>query len=328
MNTLIATRPARFASIRSWSREITITLSHESRAKLEAVTRAHMPDAAELAPGDTVGPYTVESPLGEGGMARVYRAVDPQGEIVALKLVRAELAVEDMFRRRFTREVQTAERIDHPHVVPVLDSGEHEGIPYMAQPYINGGSLQELLERDRELGLEATVTLGLQVAKGLGALHAHGLIHRDLKPANILLDEENSAYVADFGLAKDPQASLITQPGQAVGSLDYMAPEQIRAEEVTPATDVYALGCVLCQCLCGQPPFADREGIQVLWAHLRDEPPNPCANRDDVPDHVSWAILSALEKDPTKRPPTATAYARMVQAAAGVPPLSPGKNGQ
>jgi serine/threonine-protein kinase len=206
----------------------------------------------------------------------------------------------------------------------VLDSGEHEGVPYMAQPFIDGGSLQERLERDGRLELEEAVTLCLQVAKGLGALHAHGLIHRDLKPANILLDERGCAFVADFGLAKDPQASLITQPGQAVGSLDYMAPEQIRAEQVTAATDVYSLGCVTVECLCGRPPFADREGMQILWAHLRDDPPDPCADRPDVPEHVSWAVLSALQKDPTRRPPTATAYARMVQAAAGVPPLSPG----
>jgi serine/threonine protein kinase len=259
-------------------------------------------------------------------MARVYQASGPDGETVALKLVRPELAVENMFRRRFAREVQTAERIDHPHVVAVLDSGEHDGVPYMAQPLIKGGSLQERLEREGELELEDAVTLCLHVAKGLGALHSHGLVHRDLKPANILLDERGCAFVADFGLTKDPQASLITQPGQAVGSLDYMAPEQIRAEEVSPAADIYSLGCVMLECLCGQPPFADREGIQVLWAHLRDDPPDPCAGRLNVPKDVSWAVLCALEKDPAKRPPTAMAYARMVQAAAGVPPLSPGRD--
>jgi serine/threonine protein kinase len=196
----------------------------------------------------------------------------------------------------------------------------------MAQPLIEGGSLQEKLERESRLDLEEAVTLCLQVAKGVGALHTHGLIHRDLKPANILLDEEGCAFVADFGLAKDPQASLITQPGQAVGSLDYMAPEQIRGEDVSPATDVYALGCVMFECLCGDPPFADRQGMQVLWAHLRDAPRDPCADRDDVPESLTWAVSRALEKDPANRPATATAYARMVQVAAGVPPLSPGRD--
>jgi serine/threonine protein kinase len=288
-----------------------------------------MPDArqllvaADLRPGDVVGPYSVQAPLGEGGMARVYRAVGPDGEVVALKLVRAELAVEDMFRKRFAREVSTAIRIDHPHVVPVLESGVHEGVPYMAQPLIRGGSLQDKLESHGRLELEDAVSLLLQVAKGVGALHEHSMIHRDLKPANILLDEEGHAFVADFGLAKDPQASLLTKPGQAVGSLDYMAPEQIRGETVAPSADVYSLGCVMFECLVGRPPFADRKGMQVLWAHLQDDPPDPCAERDDLPKGLTWAVNRALEKEPENRPETATAYARMVQVAAGVPPLSP-----
>ena len=258
-------------------------------------------------------------------MAWVYKAVGPDGEVVALKLVRPELAVEDMFRRRFSREVETAARIEHPHVVPVLDSGEHDGVPYMAQPFIRGGSLQEKLEREGRLDLETAVTLCLQIAKGVGALHAHRLVHRDLKPANILLDEHGNAFVADFGLAKDLEASLITKPGQAVGSLDYMAPEQIRGEKVTSAADVYSLGCVMFQCLAGEPPFADRQGMQVLWAHLRDEPPNPCAKRPDVSPDVSWAVTRALEKDPESRPPAQPPSRAWCRSAAGVPPLSPGR---
>ncbi len=281
---------------------------------------------ADLREGDSVGPYTVQSPLGEGGMARVYKAVGPDGEVVAVKLVRPELAVEGMFRKRFAREVQAAVRVDHPHVVPVLASGEHEGVPYMVQPLIRGGSLDDRLEADGPLRLEAAVTLCLEVAKGVGALHRHGLIHRDLKPANILLDEEGRAFVADFGLAKDPQASLLTEPGQTLGSLDYIAPEQVRGEKVSPSADVYSLGCVMFECLAGRPPFADRRGIQVLWAHLQEEPPDPCAGREDLPKGLTWAVNSALQKEPASRPETATAYARMVQVAAGVPPLSPGRD--
>jgi serine/threonine-protein kinase len=160
--------------------------------------------------------------------------------------------------------------------------------------------------------------LALEVAKGLGALHTEQLVHRDLKPANILLDESGRAYITDFGLAKDRDASALTEPGQAVGSMDYMAPEQIRGEEVTGRTDVYALGCVMCECLRGTPPFADRQGMRILWAHLQEEPPDPAADRDDVPADVSWAILRALEKEPDKRPQTATAYAHMVRVAAGM----------
>ena len=260
-------------------------------------------------------------------MARVYKAVGRDGEVVALKFVRAELAVEEMFRRRFAREVRTAIRVDHPHVLPVLESGEHDGVPYMAQPFIPGGSLQDRLEADGHLALDVAVTLCLEVAKGVGALHAHGLVHRDLKPANILLDEHGRAFVADFGLAKDPEASLITKPGQAVGSLDYMAPEQIRGEHVTPSADVYSLGCVMFECLAGRPPFSHRQGMQILWAQLQEDPPDPCAGRTDLPKDLTWAVNRALEKDPASRPETATGYARMVQVAAGVPPLSPEREG-
>ena len=277
----------------------------------------------ELRPGDVVGPYSVQGPLGEGGMARVYKAKGPDGSTVALKLVRSELAIEDMFRKRFDREVRAASGIDHPHVVPVLESGVHEGVPYMAQPLITGGSLLDKLKSDGRLELELAVSLLLQVAKGVGALHEHGMIHRDLKPGNILLERDGHAYVADFGLAKDPQASLLTKPGQSVGSLDYMSPEQIRGELVTPAADIYSLGCVMHECLLGRPPFGDRQGMQILWAHLQQEPPDPSAERDDLPKDLTWAVNRALEKEPGDRPETATAYARMVQVAAGVPPLSP-----
>jgi serine/threonine-protein kinase len=259
-------------------------------------------------------------------MGLVYKAVGPDGEHVALKLVRGKLASDRVFRKRFDREAGAARRVSHRHVVPVLDTGEHEGIPYMAQKFIGGGTLQDKIERDGQLDLESAVTLCLQVATGLKALHAEGLVHRDLKPANILLDDEGSAHITDFGLAKDRDASALTEPGQAVGSMDYMAPEQIRGEEVSGLTDVYALGCVIYEALVGDPPFADKEGMQVLWAHLRDEPKEPGARRSDLSQDVSWAVMRALEKDPQRRPPSPTAYARMVQVAAGVPPLSPGEN--
>jgi serine/threonine-protein kinase len=264
-----------------------------------------------------VGPYRVASLLGKGGMGQVYEAIGPGRDHVALKVVKPDIARDAVFRRRFEREASIAQRVVHSHVVPVLDVGEHRGIPYLVQRYIEGGSLQERLERDGTLDVARAIKIALWVAAGLDALHAEGLVHRDVKPGNILLDQEGVAYITDFGLAKDHQASVLTRPGQALGSLDYMAPEQIRGEQVTAATDVYALGCVMCECLCGTPPFADRQGIRVLWAHLQDEPPDVSALREDLPGDLGAAIRFGLEKDPAARPPTATAYARLLQIAAG-----------
>ena len=272
--------------------------------------------AAEPQPGDSVGPYKVESMLGEGGMGRVYRATGPAGEVVALKVVKAELARDDTFRRRFEREAGAAARVNHTNVVPVVGQGEHNGVPYMAQQFIAGGSLEDKINREKQLDLRESVEICTQVADGLDAMHSEDLIHRDVKPGNILLDAEGKAYITDFGLMKDREASVLTKPGQALGSMDYMSPEQIRGEEVTAQSDVYALGCVMIECLSGSPPFADRQGMRILWAHLQEDPPDPSAGRDDVPPDVGWAITRALEKEPEKRPPTATAYAHMVRIAA------------
>jgi len=285
-----------------------------SRGNVPAVDEKK-PEGA-LQAGATVGPYRIEGMLGEGGMGFVYKATGPNGDTVALKLVKAELARDSVFRRRFDRESSTAARVGHPNVVPVLDTGEADGIPYMAQQFIAGGSLEDRIAREGKLDLQATLDVCIQVGEGLDAMHAEGLIHRDVKPGNILLDGGGKAYITDFGLMKDREASVLTRPGQALGSMDYMAPEQIRGEEVTGRTDVYALGCVMCECLQGKPPFADRQGMRILWAHLQEDPPDPCEARPDIPADVGWAILRALEKDPEKRPPTATAYAHGVRIAA------------
>ena len=250
-------------------------------------------------------------------MGQVYRATGPDGASVALKLVKADLARDDTFRRRFDLEARIAQQVRHPHVVPVLDQDEHEGLPYLAQKYISGGTLADMIEKQEQLDLATTVGICEHVASGLDALHADGLFHRDVKPANILVDEEGTAFITDFGLAKDSQGSLLTRPGQALGSLDYMAPEQIRSEEITFSADVYGLGCVMYEALCGAPPFADRQGMRVLWAHLQDPPANPTERRSDLPDGVSAAILKALEKDAADRQQSASEFAAQLRAAAG-----------
>jgi serine/threonine-protein kinase len=141
------------------------------------------------------------------------------------------------------------------------------------------------------------------------------MVHRDIKPANILLDAEGTAFVTDFGLAKDSQGSLLTLPGQALGSMDYMAPEQIRGEDVSAATDIYALGCVMFEITCGRTPFAHVQGMRILWAHLQDPPPDPLSLRPDLPPAFAAALLTALEKEPENRPQSATDYARGLRAS-------------
>jgi serine/threonine-protein kinase len=259
--------------------------------------------------GQTIGPWRVESLIAVGGMGRVYKARSAEGQDAALKLVKPDLAQDSVFRKRFEREASIAQRLTHPHVIPVLDAGEHDGLPYLAQRLITGGSLDDRLERDGVLQPDLAIRICTEVASGLDALHAAGLFHRDVKPANILLDEDETAFITDFGLAKDTQGSLLTRPGQTLGSMDYMAPEQIRGQEIGPATDVYGLGCVLFECLSGDPPFADRQGMRVLWAHLQDPPPDLAAKRSDLPPAIGQALARALDKDPAARPASASEFA-------------------
>jgi len=252
--------------------------------------------------------------IAQGGMGRVYRATGPYGEEVALKLLKGDLARDEVVRRRFDREARIAQRIVHGHVVPVLDVGEHEGTPYLAQSFVRGGSLAEKIDREGPLDIATAVRMCVEVGSGLNAIHQVGLVHRDIKPANILLDEHGVCYITDFGLAKDSQGSNLTRPGQAVGSLDYMAPEQIRADEVGPTTDVYGLACVMYCALTGQPPFAERSGMAVLWAHLQEDPADPRTLRPEIPPAVGDAVLRGLAKDPEDRPQSTVDYASGVAA--------------
>ena len=258
-----------------------------------------------------IGPYTVGALLGEGGMARVYRATDGEGAPVALKLVRADLAGDPDGRRRFAREVRAVQGIAEPHLVPVLACGEHDGQPYLVQPVLPGGTLRDRLALG-PLPLDALVRLCRHVARGLDALHARGLVHRDVKPANILFAADGSAHLADFGIVKEDGASVLTRPGQQVGTLGAMAPEQLRGGPVGPPADVYALGCVLWESASGAPLFGDRAGFDAMFAHLHEPAPPPAG----VPAGVADVIVHALAKDPADRPPTARTLARLLRAGA------------
>jgi serine/threonine-protein kinase len=277
-----------------------------------------MPEIAlEPRRGDSLGPYKITRVIGRGRMGVVFEAAADGQPPIALKVVTTELTQDEVFLRRFRHEVAAAQRISHPNVVEVLDHGEENGLPYLVQRLIRGGSLADRIESVRRLDLPETLTLLSGAASGIDALHEGGLVHRDIKPGNILL-EGMTAYVSDFGLAKDSQASNLTRPGQALGSLDYMAPEQIRGEDVSAATDVYALGCVLMECLIGTPPFGGRPSMRVLFAHLQEPPPDLTTQRSDISAPVARAITRAMEKEADDRPASASAYIRSVARAANV----------
>ncbi len=273
---------------------------------------------AGLEPGGRLGPYRLEELLGEGAVGVVFRAVrEPEGAVVALKVMRVELSADDVYRKRFAHEARAAWEVHHKHLVPVLDAGEVDGRAYVAMAFVEGRTLEDRLRAEGVLPVADAVRVVAQVAAGLDALHAAGIIHRDVKPSNVMLDEAGSAALTDFGLAKGRAYTVITRPGQVLGTLDYLAPELFRGEEATPATDVYALGCVTYQCIAGRSPFEDKTLFEIAGAHLSAEPSDPCTDRPDAPEGLGWAILQALAKDPAKRPPTATAYAHMVGLAAG-----------
>ena len=271
----------------------------------------------DLQPGANLGPYLLESQLGEGGMGIVFKAVhEPSGDIVALKVLRRELSHDDTYRRRFSHEARAAQAVRHRHLVPVLEEGEFDGRTYLAVGYVEGRTLEDRIQAEGPLPVDDILVLSYQVATALDALHHQELVHRDIKPSNIMLDAQGDAWLTDFGLAKGRAYTVLTKPGQVMGTLDYLAPELIRGDQATPASDMYALGCVLYECLSGQPPFAEKSVFQVGVAHLEEEPPDPASTRSEISPEFTWALMRALEKDPGRRPPTGVGYAQMLRVAA------------
>ena len=272
--------------------------------------------ATELAPGDSVGPYVLEALLGEGGMGVVFRARRDDDEPVALKVLRPELSSDETYCRRFMHEARAAAEVVHHHLVPVLEAGKAGGYHYLAVAYVGGASLEAHIRAAGALAPGEIAHIAGGVASGLDALHEAGLVHRDVKPSNIMLDEEGDAMLTDFGLARGRGYTVLTRPGQVMGTLDYIAPELIRGQPASPASDLYALGCTMYECVTGQPPFASKSAFEAATAHLEEDPPDPVTVRPDVPASLAWAVLQGLAKDPARRPATATGYAHLLAAAA------------
>jgi len=254
--------------------------------------------------GDEFGPYRIESVLGRGGMGTVYLARHARLERnVALKVIAPGLADDPDFRARFLRESRLAASLDHPHVIPIYDADEVDGVLYLAMRYVDGPSLQALI---RERGAQSrgdTLRIAEQIGGALDEAHAAELIHRDLKPANILLtDTDRHAYLCDFGLAKRTSSRGMTHAGSFLGTVDYCSPEQIRGEPLDGRADVYSFGCVLYNCLSGEPPYARESEVAVLQAHLNDPPPTLSPELDGV-------FGRAMAKDREDRYATAGALA-------------------
>src|SRR4051812_22279746 len=230
-------------------------------------------------------------------MGVVYRAQHMHlGRTVALKLLNPELAASDEFRERFIREARAAAALEHPNIVPVYDAGEVEGRLYLAMKFIEGTDLAHLLEQEGRLSPERTMQILRQLADALDAAHSHGLIHRDVKPANALLEGER-VYLTDFGLTRRVDSTRPrTATGRAVGRAAYLAPEQIRGEPLDRRVDVYALGCVLFQCLTGEPPYLRDTDMLIMWAHVGAEPPSLSTERPDLPSGVDRVIKKSLAK--------------------------------
>jgi serine/threonine-protein kinase len=260
--------------------------------------------------GEEFGPYTIESVLGQGGMGTVFLARHARLERrVALKVISPAFADDEGFRARFLRESQLAASLDHPHVIPIYDADEVDGVLYLAMRYVDGPSLGALIRKSKPLSRGDTLRIAEQIGGALDAAHAADLIHRDLKPANILLAEaQTHAYLCDFGLAKRTSTLGVTQAGAFLGTIDYCSPEQIRGDVLDGRADVYSLGCVLYHCLAGEPPYARQNDIAVLQAHLNDPPPELAPDLDGV-------LARAMAKDRVERYATAGALASGLRAA-------------
>jgi CHASE2 domain-containing sensor protein/tRNA A-37 threonylcarbamoyl transferase component Bud32 len=294
-----------------------------------AVVDARKPDThplGQLPVGASLAGYRTERLLGRGGGGTVYLATDTAlRRKVALKILIPELNESDEFRRRFLHESQLAAALDHPNVVPIYRAGEEDGRLFVAMKWVRG-SLAALLRRDGVLEVTRAIAIIEQVATALDAAHALGLVHRDVTPSNILLEPPRSSegtdhvYLADFGLTLHHG---LTSAVERVGKPDYVAPEQIRGEAVDGRADLYSLGCVLYECLVGEPPFSSDSEITIIGGHLSRPAPSVLVRRSDAPPGIDAVIACALAKAPHDRYESCVAFAQAARVAERGPPIEP-----
>lgn len=259
--------------------------------------------------GDEFAGYRLSAVLGRGAMSTVYRADNLRlGNVIALKVMAPELADDDVFRARFLAESRVAAGLNHPNIIPIHDSGSCDGLLYIAMRYVPGTDLRQMLKKCGRLPPETAVFLLSQAARALDAVHRRGLVHRDVKPGNLLVGQAidgadpDYLYLTDFGITTyAAEHTGLTATGEFIGTVDYIAPEQIRGLPVSGMADQYSLGCVLYECLTGRVPFERDVNAAIIWAHVEDQPAPPSMLRPDLPYAVDEVFARVLAKQPDDR---------------------------
>ncbi len=284
-------------------------------------------DTPGFAAGLRIPGYRLERQIGRGGMASVFQAHDERlDRLVALKILSPALAQDDAFRRRFIAESRAAAAVEDPHIIPVYEAGEADGVLFIAMRLVRGGDLRTLVAQDGPLAPARAAWILAAVASALDAAHAAGLVHRDVKPANMLLEvrpgRPDHVYLSDFGVSKASVASGLTGSGQFIGTVDYAAPEQIHGQPVDGRTDQYALGCPAFELLCGHPPFFGKQWLAAMYSHLSEPPPIATSVRDELPAAVDSVFARVLAKSPADRYETCQEFTSALRVALRVQPYA------
>lgn len=269
------------------------------------------------------GRYRLVELIGEGGMGQVFRAHDTViGRDVAIKVLPPEMATLPGYQERFRREAQVAARLTEPHIIPIHDTGEIDGRLYLVMPIIDGIDVHTVLAREGPMAPPRAVRVIQQLAAALNVAHRNGLVHRDIKPSNALMTPDEHVYLIDFGIAHDTSATRMTQTGMMIGTFSYMAPERFLTGTVDARADVYALACVLHECLTGARPFPGDSMEQQIAGHLSAEPPRPSALNAGVPPAFDEVIARGMAKQPNERYQSAGELSAAAQHALNAPPVS------
>jgi tRNA A-37 threonylcarbamoyl transferase component Bud32 len=248
------------------------------------------------------GRYRLDAQIGAGGMSTVYRAFDANLERrVAIKLLHREIAADSGQIERFRREARAVAQLSHPHIVGVIDAGEDEGRPYIVFEYVEGQTLKDRIRALGRLPVDESVAYAIEIARALGCAHAHDIVHRDVKPQNVLIDDEGSAKVTDFGIARSLRDDGLTADGRVLGTTDYVSPEQALGHDVNGQSDIYSLGVVLYEMLSGEVPFHGENQVSVAMKHVREDLPDIQAERPEVSATLAAVLDRMTDKDLAQR---------------------------